>query len=355
MLMNVGVSQKGADMSENNERCCAFSCVRTPKRNQAIELLRFFLMIGVVFMHSVGFSSSTNRWHSHIADSCVTCFVFISGYYGIRWKANKAYALLAIGAWCALISTFVGFCFDGYVSVLDFLIVWKDCFRTYWFLWAYMVLMLVSPILNEIKFPVYAGDANNYCRNVKKNGGGGLLFIVFIWAFAVYFQGRFKVVPNPSVFSTHSPLALIGIYTAARMFVASKIESRIRLRHLIVAMGICIPLCTWKFSPYVSPISVVLAASVFVFVKNYIRIDEGRCAKYIAWIAPSVFPIYLIHQSPAGLKCLENLNVVFEQYQIGDIVLLLSAIIIAVGCVILDVVFRRIPLAALNLALACWK
>lgn len=140
------------------------------KRNPSIELLRSLLMLGICMIHVVGMGQYSQRWLANLLKICVPGFVFISGYFGIQFSWRKVLNLYGIGLWAAVIGT-------GLEALL-----WPDTLhgnvfgvaarvfanmRTFWFLHAYVVLMMVSPILNvaieNFKLRL-GGGAGNCCH-----------------------------------------------------------------------------------------------------------------------------------------------------------------------------------------------
>ena len=124
-------------------------------RNVGIELLRCLLMFGIVLIHATAYSSDRCWWMGNICLSSVTAFVFISAWYGLHLNWRKVVSLTGTAAWCAGIV--VGM--DHFLGEsIDFIQAFTKQFSSYWFLWCYVVVMLLSPLINK------ALDA---CDNVK--------------------------------------------------------------------------------------------------------------------------------------------------------------------------------------------
>lgn len=98
------------------------------------------------------------------------CFMFISGYYGLRFSAKKD---ISMEIWLIIISLMTclagGFLFDSF-SLRELLTV---CFPVstlrWWFMTSYMLIFLLSPILNK------------GIESLTKNG-----FLVIVVAMIVY-------------------------------------------------------------------------------------------------------------------------------------------------------------------------
>ncbi|MBR6286516.1 MAG: acyltransferase [Bacteroidaceae bacterium] len=134
-------------------------------RNTNVELLRFILMVMIVFWHFMrhGFpmyfsGDDTGNYqfsfleYSVLAFLCchVNCFVFISGYYGISINRKKIISFLTM-------TTFYGVFTYGLKVVLDNQFTIGEVVKSilpissegWWFFSYYFVLMLLSPFLNE--------------------------------------------------------------------------------------------------------------------------------------------------------------------------------------------------------------
>lgn len=78
-------------------------------RNASIELLRLLLMLGICALHaSCQGKFSTRGFPTNILQVCVPCFVFISGYYGIRFSWKKVVNLYFIAMMATLIAPMAG-------------------------------------------------------------------------------------------------------------------------------------------------------------------------------------------------------------------------------------------------------
>lgn len=74
-------------------------------RNASIELLRIIFMFGICLIHA----SSNSVFPRNVAQPSVVGFIFISGYYGIRFRLSKILGLYAIAAlYCVLSRLFAG-------------------------------------------------------------------------------------------------------------------------------------------------------------------------------------------------------------------------------------------------------
>ena len=73
------------------------------ERDTSIECYRVVLMFGIVLLHTITQCGFCRRGLDNMLSTCVDSFVFISGYYGIRFTFSKAVRLVSIGIFCAAV------------------------------------------------------------------------------------------------------------------------------------------------------------------------------------------------------------------------------------------------------------
>lgn len=138
-----------------------------PPRNTNIEILRFVLMCFIFFWHVLvhGYDLKmlgADDYHVHgsfvvmalgltLFVPATYCFVFISGYYGIRFKLKKLVTLLL---WCMIVSVgakvYQYICQGETFQIIDFMeSVLPITSRKWWFMTDFVMLYVLSPILNE--------------------------------------------------------------------------------------------------------------------------------------------------------------------------------------------------------------
>lgn len=143
------------------------SSVLFPKnRNSNLELLRIVCMLFIICHHWIVFILDNCGYHVPLGDTKqdytsvflnsffiigVNCYVLISGYFGIKlsWKPIKKIvgACLFYGALCYFISLAIPpFNSEGF----SFLTLLERMYPgNWWFLMEYIVLILLSPMLNK--------------------------------------------------------------------------------------------------------------------------------------------------------------------------------------------------------------
>lgn len=265
----------------------------TMNRNPAVELYRVGAMFGIVLLHTIvqgGYLRS--RGLDNVLLSCVTAFVFISGYFGIRFSVRKIIRLIALGCYCSFIAAVIG---GGMCCLRDGLLL--DIIKYHWFLWAYLVLMCFAPILNL----AFDGELKEVLPRVAP-----ILVVVFGWSYLAMIPVLKRYFPTVQGFGPLTPLTLIGIYLAARLsrkvFASMHLGSRVFAGLVILALPI-----TWiGFGHYNSVASLVLAGAMFYLVEK-LPVSE-RIGDMLAVVVPSLFPIYLLHCNAVGYEYLKSLN-----------------------------------------------
>lgn len=126
-----------------------------PERNSSFELLRLLCIYGIIVMHIWGSIDSAMTpgntvWHvlaNSVGNVGVTCFILISGYFGIRFDLKKLIRLDLM---------VIFFTVAGTLAVGDFgaKALIKACIpvisRQYWFITCYFALCILAPFLNRI-------------------------------------------------------------------------------------------------------------------------------------------------------------------------------------------------------------
>lgn len=123
------------------------------KRDASIELFRCLCMFGVVLLHALdqGGYADAHRGLDNLMTPSVVGFVFISGWFGIRFSWKAVRKLIGIGLYSAAMITLVyHVLWCGELSPTAFLKhVWGYTQHA-WFLWMYLALMTLAPIAEPI-------------------------------------------------------------------------------------------------------------------------------------------------------------------------------------------------------------
>lgn len=128
------------------------------KRNPSIELYRVGLMFGICLLHLISFGSVRCAFVSNILASCVVGFVFISGWFRVKFSWMKLARLYGIGLYAALVFGLISWALGDVNTAGGVLLLgWHKLTHGFWFLHAYAVMMMLSPAINAL---IDGGGAN---------------------------------------------------------------------------------------------------------------------------------------------------------------------------------------------------
>lgn len=187
---------------------------KVKKRNSNIEILRFVLMVYIflwhLLVHGCDFEFighieyKYNIYISIIAAvilvPCVNCFMFISGWFGMKFRAaklmNLSFICIISGLICLPINRYIGFG-GGHISLGTlYVTIFPISTRVWWFMTSYMMVYLVSPfiekgmrVINKTEFLyIIIGMSliEVLCIPQKLNWGSSFFGLLYI-----YILGRF--------------------------------------------------------------------------------------------------------------------------------------------------------------------
>ncbi len=225
----------------------------------------------------------------------VNCFVLISGYFGLSFKVKS---ILKLYLQCFFIGIF------GYILYLLFtpnelelskLLARVFAFtrNRYWFLYAYLFLYFISPLLNYAIEKMSRNEYKkmlallsififyfSYIRSVGDNTIG-MSYVQFIF---VYLIGRYiGIYIKQDVIKKYQFRWLLGYFiTSVFVFVLAILEQKFHLQVVFL-----------RPYPYNS-ILVVLGA---IFLLLFMLSLDFR-SKMINWVATSCFAVYLLQENP---------------------------------------------------------
>jgi len=304
------------------------------ERNSAIELLRILLMFGICIIHVVGKGAYSERWLANLLKICVPGFVFITGWFGVKFSWRKLVKLYAVGAYCcALVGTIAWALAQaesvGFVGLWS---RWLTDMKWFWFLHSYAVLLMVVPILN-----IAVENAIDVRGTTR---GGNLLLpffmVVFGWAFLSSVGHIKSYVFDVEGFATHSPLSLAGVYVAARYFKLTGMENRFSSKLLLAVLMGCVPFAMIGLAPYNSPIALIMGAALFLLFKRHVKVGG-----WVNVVAPSMFSVYMLHSTLAGLTliCKAEDCLMARNWNVYAMFLVVSLLVFVSG-VLVDAVRR---------------
>ena len=297
------------------------------KRIVSVECLRIVMMFGIVLLHIVtqdGYFGSSGIFTRHFINCLspsVVGFVFISGYFGINFKVKKIVNLLAMAVFYA-IALGVACGWDRVIARLT-----ND-----WFLYGYVVLMFCAPIMNVA---------------VETLGWRilGLPFCVFIWSYLCVIPGIKQYIPHPYGFAPLSFFTMMGIYCVARLYSVKGLEAKIQNHPGVSLCGwvISLALVFIGFYHHNSLAALSVVGITFAFVR---KINVPTCiSRVVKFVSPSVFAIYLIHSSPLGHVVRRSLLKILSHEFTIMIAWLISALVIFMGAVVIDILRRYVVTA----------
>ena len=126
-------------------------------RQSNFELLRIVCILLILSMHCAAQSTITsfdspNEWLAHAINSIgnigVTCFILISGFFGVRFKADRFVQLILLTTfYCIVVLLFNhGLQFDSsFIKAALVVPLYNN-----WFITCYLLLMLFAPFLNAL-------------------------------------------------------------------------------------------------------------------------------------------------------------------------------------------------------------
>ena len=325
-------------------------------RDSNIELLRILSMLLVLGLHvnylalgkvtitdvaSDPFVSLMKMELESLCIVCVNLYVLISGYFGIKIKKKSLFSLLfTILFWQITLYT-VGI-IDGRYS-FDFNILQKMIVpgSIYWFVPAYLMLVLFSPLLNAF---IEKSD--------KKSLGRFIICFLSVQTMFGYVEPYWNMFINGYSVISFMGLYLIGNYIrrySGEMF--RKSPSCYFCIYLMtgIASGACAFLAyryvdshyilphvnNWFIVSYISPFAIIGAISLFIaFTKTKIKNNT-----IINRMAASAFPVYLIHIHPVVvIYFLRYARYIYNEFDGIIYIIAIIGYIVAVYliCVLLD-------------------
>jgi surface polysaccharide O-acyltransferase-like enzyme len=320
------------------------------QRLSNIELLRNISMLLVMVFHithalSLSKNVSCNNDLASIINSiagsisiiCVNVFILISGYFGIKFSIKGIFKLVFQVAFLSLF-VYAIFCLLGLAN-FSLIRIWHctfGMFSMYWFVWAYLLLYIISPILNA------------FVEQAQKKDFG--LFLLMYYLFTLYVYLTLKVDP---VFSKgFHTISFIGLYLLARYVYINKprwsklpwstdimiylvcVCLTIILKYFMNIIGVGGDFISEKMGNYASPTTII--GSLFFFLAFTKFKFHSR---FINWCAISCFAAYILHQQ---FDAKFYYNVLFQHlYNIVPLSLfwpsaILVVLVIFMICILID-------------------
>lgn len=269
----------------------------TQQRNSSIELLRIICILFILLMHALPQNDVTAfnkflRYPINIGNIGVSCFILISGYYGLTFKSFRFIQLILLTTFYSLFTFFLN---HGWVLNLTTL---KTAFviplYSNWFITCYLFLMLLSPYIDIfiinceekkfkkllmilfIGFSLIPTALNTPYYAVVTHGGKCLIYMLFVYMTGRYIsireekRDRRRETNRKKVLLCFMTLALLAC--AANYMVGKLFD-----RDCFIYFLDC------------SPFIFVMSILTFYYFKSY-----TFYSKTINYIASSVLAVYLL-------------------------------------------------------------
>lgn len=304
------------------------------KRNPAIELLRIVLMFGICWLHcsSQGGAFRETKCLYYLLRPCVVGFVFISGYFGMRFSWRKIAKLVLLCVWCAACSLIIKNLADGSARWFDF---GKDLIfavaHGYWFVWSYILLMMVAPILDKS----VEGDANEVNQRICP-----LLVAVFGWSAFRHFSWGADILPASSGLDHLSVISFSAIYLVARIVRQRGYDVQLSPCQALSIMGGCAVFCVMGLSHYDSIFCLLISVALFSLARRIML--PSWVSRLVLFVSPSMLAVYLLHQTNGGFSFITSSQIMVANIRPAFIRTFISALIVFFACVAFDMLRRCI-------------
>ncbi len=299
-------------------------------RENSVEFYRVALMFGIVLLHSMTFTPYLDLRPSFVWNillSCVDGFVIISGWYGMKFAPSKALRLFGVSIYATCV-VFCGLFIYGFFAdktIVESLIWFVKSVKGYWFLNAYLFLMLLTPLIdavldkydNKQLIPILAPF---FILSFGWSGGHDMPLI-----------GRF--LPRSPGIGSYTFLTLLCCYVVGRLARRFEFDRKVSTRTLVLSLPLLWFFAGMGAGDYSSPFAVGLGLVSFLLIKR-IPIRQS-CWRLLG---PSMFAVYLLHTNKLGIGLLRSCErMIYESCPIPFIlVLFASALLVFAFFVAMD-------------------
>lgn len=321
-------------------------------RNSNIEFVRIISIFVIVLSHTVGVGgggnlSGINTYLTVLQNSIfhagvsVTCFMFISGFYGIQLSAprlNKTWSVVwvcSLGS-AAIMALCGGIGFGGILKA-----VFPVISKKYWYASCYVFLVILSPWINRFADSLEKKDFRRFLA----------VSVILFYVLPTFFY--FELMDDKGKGLVHMLICyLIGRYTAKYIEVPKRSQKTLWILLIAATVvtlsgNLTITLVRGKISlPFSRECSVL---TLLIGVLVCLIALHGHCKnKTVNKVARYTFHIYLLNNAMImlarkvytlnGASCFFMLQAVIE------------ALVISVACGLLAVPLDRIAVLAARMA-----
>ena len=289
-------------------------------------------MFGICLLHSVMQGGHPCRWLGNLLLPCVCGFVFVSGWFGIRFSMKKILKLYGVGLYAACVCATVPIVQTGDFVLLGYLELVAKLWKNFWFLHAYVVMMCFAPAINFVLEKCGKREAIGLLAPV--------LGFTFVWSWGMNIPLIGRLFPYTNGLGAFSGFTLLSTYIVARfcrMYLPNP-----NMRHTLVCGLIALVGVLVFGGDYHSPFSVIIAAvAVYWFAK--LPLSSSALTRLLDLIAPSLFSVYLLHShGRVGFPLIESLQSWLLPYMPIGCAYIFTAIAVFSTCIILDVPRRLV-------------
>lgn len=309
--------------------------VHTKKRNSSIELLRIIAMIDIVMFHYLSrnfnlyavensrIAEDVNLWEEmifqYIGYLGVPCFMFISGYYGIKFKWSRFGGIVEQCFFYGIVS-FVGlWLINGNRPPFYELLA----INNYWFMVAYLMVMLISPALNSmiasldskqlllVILSLYAVDFGGVISSHSVGGGFATLMMIYLVA-------RWMRLYLPELLKKHS----VWCFLILLLIQVSLVSACYLFQHIGIKVII---------GSYDNIVNILIVGFLVITIEKYHFHN-----KFINYVALSTLSVYLLSESGWGQIFFNDLYIAWGGNEFQVLPYLLSSVIVFAVIIVID-------------------
>lgn len=287
-------------------------------RNSNIELLRFILMAAICFWHVIihgyGYMKSDTNSNLLLVTFCcalfspaVYCFMFISGWYGIKFSLKKFVQLVITACTCFWLSIIIRYFWGGVELKLIVEHIFPISSNFWWFLTCYVMVFLIAPFINlgfeqlESKMIKHILIIMTFIEilcliNLTPSRGSTFFGLLYIYCLGRYIKRSDFSFSNSKLMLVYflSLVALwVSIYWGYDIVLNGSKLSFILLSYnnpCIILMAICIFFLFQKFKPtYNSKINYILTDVLAIYL-----LTEGIGGSLYHYLANTINQNWLI-------------------------------------------------------------
>ena len=285
-------------------------------RNVGIDLFRCLCIYGICAYHAFFTGEFANGYESRIWTWAVPGFAFISGYYGVKLRISKLIRLWVMASICFLLPIALGGRF------LDLLFI-------NWYLLAYTILMLLSPILNA--------GLNELTKKDMRLAFCGVL-LLSVWSWLSEFAYTRSYVPMANGMGALSFYSVLVAYVFGFVYRHHPgISTKVKWWWLVLL----IPLSA-MLGHYTSPVTLLL---VLILFRLFERLQFGaHVGSVITFVAASGFAVYVLHANWQVLPIMHDISrcLIVDWHWPKYIGLMVSAAAIWGTCVVIYLAGRMV-------------